>query len=195
MPKKFARTSPKVCQNIAKSSPEHRHSMFTETSCNHLNNAIEVCRKVAANFYHANKVAANFLSCKSRLPQTFTMQTRFAARLQQLITPPPKFAANLICMVKVCGNLAVLARRMTTFLTANQNIDTSVQKGGVPGFSGCFEHTSAISQIIHEAKVNNKELTVIWLDLDNSYGSIPHTLIDEALLHPRTYTGDRQWLF
>ena len=104
-------------------------------------------------------------------------------------------AANLICMVKVCGNLAVLARRMTTFLTANQNIDTSVQKGGVPGFSGCFEHTSAISQIIHEAKVNNKELTVIWLDLDNSYGSIPHTLIDEALLHPRTYTGDRQWLF
>ena len=76
---------------------------------------------------------------------------------------------------------AVLARRMPTFLTANQYIDTSVQKGGVPGFSGCLEHTSAISQIIREAKVNNKDLTIIWLDIANAYGLIPHTLIDEAL--------------
>ena len=47
----------------------------------------------------------------------------------------------------------------------------------------CLEHTSVISQIIHEAKVNNKDLTVIWLDLANAYGSIPHKLIDEALKH------------
>jgi len=34
------------------------------SGCNHLNNATDVCLKVAANFYHANevcrKVAANF---------------------------------------------------------------------------------------------------------------------------------------
>ena len=70
---------------------------------------------------------------------------------------------------------------MTTFLTSNQYIDTSVQKGGVPGFSGCLEHTSAISQIIREEKGNNKDLTVISLDLANAYGAIPHKLIDEAL--------------
>ena len=78
---------------------------------------------------------------------------------------------------------AVLERRMPTFLTANQYIDTSVQNGGVPGFSGCLEHTSAINQIISEAKVNNKDLTVICLDLANAYGSIPHKMIDEALKH------------
>ena len=31
--------------------------------------------------------------------------------------------------------------------------------------------------------MNNKKLTVIWLDLANAYGSIPHNLIDEALKH------------
>jgi len=31
--------------------------------------------------------------------------------------------------------------------------------------------------------VNNKDVKVIWLDLANAYGSIPHKLIDEALKH------------
>ena len=78
-----------------------------------------------------------------------------------------------ISLLNVEGKIffAVLARRMTT---ANQYIDTSVQKGGVPGFSGCLEHTSAINQINSEAKVNSKDLTFIWLDLANAYGSISH---------------------
>ena len=51
----------------------------------------------------------------------------------------------------------------------------------MPGFSGCVEHTSVLSQIIREAKVNQDDLTVVWLDLDNAYGSIPHKLIEAAL--------------
>ncbi|XP_052259364.1 uncharacterized protein LOC127863766 [Dreissena polymorpha] len=76
---------------------------------------------------------------------------------------------------------AILARRLTTYLTTNGYIDTTAQKGGVPGFSGCVEHTSAISQLIREAKVNKSDLTVVWLDLANAYGSIPHKLIESAL--------------
>ena len=90
-----------------------------------------------------------------------------------------------ISLLNVEGKIffAVLAKRMTQYLTSNQYIDTSVQKGGVPGFSGCVEHTSALSQIIREAKVNQKDLTVVWLDLANAYGSIPHKLIETALKH------------
>ena len=44
-----------------------------------------------------------------------------------------------------------------------------------------MEHTSAISQLIREAKVNNSSFTVIWLDLANAYGSIPHKLIEVAM--------------
>ncbi|VDH91227.1 Hypothetical predicted protein [Mytilus galloprovincialis] len=53
-----------------------------------------------------------------------------------------------------------MARRMTPYMTDNNYVDTSVQKGGVPGFSGCIEHTSIVSQLIQEAKVNKKDLTV-----------------------------------
>lgn len=35
----------------------------------------------------------------------------------------------------------ILAKRLTTFMLDNNYIDNSVQKGGVPGVSGCLEHT------------------------------------------------------
>ncbi|RXN04865.1 hypothetical protein ROHU_009462 [Labeo rohita] len=62
-------------------------------------------------------------------------------------------------------------------------IDTAIQKGGIPGFSGCLEHTGVLSQMIRETKASNGNLTVVWLDLANAYGSIPHALIHAALDH------------
>ena len=55
--------------------------------------------------------------------------------------------------------------------------------GGISGFSGCVEHTSALSQLIREARIRNGDLTLVWLDLANAYGSIPHPLISVALEH------------
>ncbi|XP_052271754.1 uncharacterized protein LOC127872461 [Dreissena polymorpha] len=88
-----------------------------------------------------------------------------------------------ISLLNVEGKIffAILARRLTSFLTGNAYINTSVQKGGVPGFSGCIEHTSAITQLINEAMKGRKDLTVVWLDLANAYGSIPHQLNYTAL--------------
>ncbi|XP_060603696.1 uncharacterized protein LOC132756599 [Ruditapes philippinarum] len=77
--------------------------------------------------------------------------------------------------------LAVLSRRLTSYLLENKYIDIAVQKGGVPGVSGCVEHTSVISQIIKEAHENKGDLAVIWLDLANAYGSVPHQLIQKTL--------------
>ena len=47
--------------------------------------------------------------------------------------------------------------------------------------SGCIEHTSVITQIIKEARQNKGELAVIWLDLANAYGTIPHKLVELTL--------------
>jgi len=55
----------------------------------------------------------------------------------------------------------------------NKYTDTSAQKGEIPGFSNYFEHTSAMTKLLHEAKINHKDLTVVWLDLANAYGYIP----------------------
>lgn len=88
-----------------------------------------------------------------------------------------------ISLLSVEGKIffAVLAKRMSTYMTQNGYINTSIQKGGVEGFSGCLEHTGVLSQLIQEAKEKKGSLTVVWLDFANAYGSIPHNLIQVAL--------------
>ena len=75
----------------------------------------------------------------------------------------------------------VLARRMTIFLMSNHYINTSVQKAGIPDFPGCLEHSQIIWNSILSARRDKTELHVIWLDLANAYGSVPHHLIQMAL--------------
>ena len=77
--------------------------------------------------------------------------------------------------------LGILAKRLTTFMLDNGYMDTSVQKGGIPGVSGCLEHTSVISKIIEDAKRNNGDLAVLWLDLTNAYGTIPQKPVELTL--------------
>nr|XP_034324819.1 uncharacterized protein LOC117689102 [Crassostrea gigas] len=48
--------------------------------------------------------------------------------------------------------LSVKANRMTRYMLDNNYVDKAVQKGGVPGVSGCIEHTSVLNQIIREAR-------------------------------------------
>ncbi|XP_061896833.1 uncharacterized protein LOC133645919 [Entelurus aequoreus] len=75
----------------------------------------------------------------------------------------------------------ILSQRLTEFLLKNAYIDTSVQKGGVPGVPGCLEHTGVVTQLIREARENKGDLATLWLDLTNAYGSIPHKLVEIAL--------------
>jgi hypothetical protein len=46
---------------------------------------------------------------------------------------------------------------------------------------GCVEHTSIPTQFIKEANKGGKGLTVVWLDLANTYGSVPQKLIKVAM--------------
>ena len=76
---------------------------------------------------------------------------------------------------------SVISRRLTDFLIRNDYLDTSVQKGGIPGMPGCQEHTGVLSQLLRDAKKGKGDLAVVWLDLANAYGSIPHKLVDVTL--------------
>ena len=46
---------------------------------------------------------------------------------------------------------------------------------------GCIEHTGVVSQLIREARENNGNLAMLWLNLTNVYESIPHKLVQETL--------------
>lgn len=59
--------------------------------------------------------------------------------------------------------------------------DTSVQKSGFAGMSGCLEHTGGLTLLLREAKESKGHLIALWLDLTNAYGSMPHKLVEEAL--------------
>ena len=88
-----------------------------------------------------------------------------------------------ISLVNVEGKIffGVIARRMTSFFLQNKYINTSVKKAGIPGFPGCQEHAQMIWNSFMRAKREKKELHIIWLDLANAYGSVPHNCIKFAL--------------
>ena len=53
---------------------------------------------------------------------------------------------------------------------------------------GCWEHLSMVWHALKEARAQKSNLAIIWLDIANAYGSIPHKLIaflstDMASLH------------
>ena len=75
----------------------------------------------------------------------------------------------------------LLLRHLSDFILGNGYIDTSVQKGGVAGMPGCLEHTGVLTQLLRESKESKGDLTVLWLDIANAYGSMPLKLVEEAL--------------
>lgn len=50
-----------------------------------------------------------------------------------------------------------------------------------PRFYGCVEHPTMIWDQIQTAKREKSDLHVVWLDLENAYGSVPHQLVAFAL--------------
>ena len=84
-----------------------------------------------------------------------------------------------ISLLNVEGKIffSVVAHRLGGYLQRNNLIDTSIQKAGISGFSGCVEHASVIWHQIQVAKKEGTDLHVVFLDLANAFGSVPHNLL------------------
>ena len=77
--------------------------------------------------------------------------------------------------------MGILAKRTVTDLQSNGYVDENVQKAEVPGIQGCIQHAFTIWDAIQEAKKTNESLNVVWLDLANAYGPVPHELLMKAM--------------
>ena len=73
----------------------------------------------------------------------------------------------------------------------NKFINKSIQKGFMEKVPGCSEHISMVWAALKEAKSKNFSLALIWLDIANAYGSIPHKLITFALFR---YGVSPKWI-
>ncbi|KAL7858311.1 hypothetical protein AOLI_G00184130 [Acnodon oligacanthus] len=75
-----------------------------------------------------------------------------------------------------------ISKRLCMYLTKNTYIDTSVHKSSITGMPGYVEHTSVVTQLIQEARESKSKLSVLWLDLENAFGSITHKLVQLTLI-------------
>ena len=51
----------------------------------------------------------------------------------------------------------------------------------MPGINGCIEHNIVMEEIIRDAKHNKKTAHITFFDLEDAFGSVPHSLIDQTL--------------
>ena len=80
-------------------------------------------------------------------------------------------------------NMGILADKMLDYMVSNKYIDKSVQKGFLKKTPGCLEHTQVLMEELKDAKSTRRQIFVVWVDLMNAYGRVPHNLLLYALRH------------
>jgi hypothetical protein len=87
-----------------------------------------------------------------------------------------------IALTNTVGKIffSVIAKRLENFMLSNKYI-SHVQKGFKAETPGCLEHSFAMFEALLDAKHNQRQIVVAWLDLKNAYGSVRHNLIQFAL--------------
>ena len=99
-----------------------------------------------------------------------------------------------IALLNVEGKLffSLVSKCLETHLIHNNKfINNSIQKGCMEKIPGCWEHLSMVWHALKEARAQKSNLAIIWLDIVNAYGSIPHKLIAFAL---HRYGVSPQWI-
>ena len=83
------------------------------------------------------------------------------------------------CLYKLL--LSLLSTRVSTIAIENELMSPN-QKSAHP-HKGCHEHTFTLQSIIADAKHNQKDCFIVWLDHRNAFGSVPHDAIYQTLAH------------
>lgn len=67
----------------------------------------------------------------------------------------------------------IMSLRLVDFLMKNNYLDTTIQKGSIPGIShGCIEQITKVKETVKEANKLNKKCSLMFLDISNAFGSL-----------------------
>ncbi len=118
-----------------------------------------------------------------RIPKVWTIGESVLIAKTNDLNDPAKF--RNITKTNTSGklNMGMLADKMMDYMIDNGYIDKSIQKGFLRKTPGCVEHTQALLEELKDAKSSRRQIYVVWIDLMNAYGRIPHNLILFALRH------------
>ena len=111
---------------------------------------------------------------KNKIPDTWRKAEGVLIPKEDKATKIDRY--RTISLLNVEGKIfwKLKANKITEYIMKNQFIDSSIQKGGIPGVSGCIEHTAILTQLISESKKNKSNPVSVWLDIANAYGSVAH---------------------
>ena len=122
---------------------------------------------------------AKIWSCKEIPSDWATACIQLLAKSEKT-SDPAEFRP--IALTNTVGKIffGVIAKRLENFMLSNKYI-SHVQKGFKAETPGSLEHSFAMFEALLDAKHNQRQIVVAWLDLKNAYGSVRHNLIQFAL--------------
>ena len=77
--------------------------------------------------------------------------------------------------------MGVWSKRVRDFMIKNKCCDTTIQKGFLTKISGCLDHNQTLLDLARESISAKEDVHLLWLDLQNAFGSVKHNLIRAAL--------------
>jgi hypothetical protein len=75
----------------------------------------------------------------------------------------------------------IITNRIYNYILKNKILNINVQKGYFRNFNGCQENILIVKEIIKDAHKNNNTLSILFLDIENAYGSLSKPLINYCL--------------
>eukprot|EP00731_Ephydatia_muelleri_P013772 Em0007g1082a len=69
---------------------------------------------------------------------------------------------------------AIIARKVSDWACRDKIISPS-QKGFLP-YEGCLEHGFTLRSVLEDSRRRKRPVNVVWLDLKDAFGSVPHTI-------------------
>ena len=97
--------------------------------------------------------------------------------------PEHPSAMRPIALLNVEGRLffTLMQTRLSRFMLDNKYWDKQVQKGFLEKVAGCIEHSELLVEALLDAKRHQRAICVSFLDLENAYGSVRHSLVQFAM--------------
>ena len=96
-----------------------------------------------------------------------------------------------ISLTSCLGKLfhSIVSHRIQEHVTGSGVIDTTIQKGFLPGVNGCIEHTQALCELLDHQRQHKRQYCLGQYDLKNAFGSLPHYVLFSALEWARLPTN------
>ena len=136
-----------------------------------------------------------------KLESTHHLLATLFTKVLAMGCPPPSWSESVVKLLHKKGDPAdpsnfrmialsgcigktfhlLINQRLTSYLITNNLVDPSMQKAFLPGINGCIEHNIVMEEVIKSARKNKRTAHITFFDLEDAFGSVPHSLIMDTL--------------